>query len=630
MTLSDSPARTVYATSLEMGRNDSIALREEQVFANLPQTRTVQAFHNRTVASAQEPNPNKVARLNPAQGTVVGPALSLPVLAGDSVRLSVQASYEEGSRQRVKGALAVGAAVVEAFTGGGVAGLEGTSIARVALREAVAGSALLGDDGNKVPQAFLNYLLFDTAYQLVDQGFVRVSEAAKVSVGGKSTSAGAAASWLAASPSAAEAPAPGEELVLALDNIPQEGILYAYVSNESDWDTNVFFGEMRANQISPAPTVVDRQDYYPFGATHESLAPNPVNRFLYQGKELTNNLGLGLYDFHARQYDPLLGRFTSVDPMAASFDGMSPYAGMGNNPINMVDPDGRIPLPLAMFAGGVLGAGAGSLYGVSQGYSGRQMNQAILGGALLGMGIAAGIQTGAFAQLGQGVGNLASQGVGALQQGIGGAGSLAGQAALSVAQSSITAGPMEPGIFMPDAPGMSYGDRLFANEPNSWVPVQGPLERSSYWFEQGDMSRGVLYGVEGISDAFGMKAILSGGVKLGAKMIAKNAIRGGAQTFKAFSKSNYRHNLQVLTGNSGAGMDAHHIYPQAKRFSQQWKNAGINIHDPNNMTWWSSSAHKSAAHSYNKAWDSFFRQFPNATRQQVEGFGRSLMKNHGF
>lgn len=46
----------------------------------------------------------------------------------------------------------------------------------------------------------------------------------------------------------------------------------------------------------------------------------------------------GWSHFEAREYDPVIGRWTAVDP-ARQFN--SPYNGMGNNPIRSVDPDGR-------------------------------------------------------------------------------------------------------------------------------------------------------------------------------------------------------------------------------------------------------------------------------------------------
>lgn len=48
-------------------------------------------------------------------------------------------------------------------------------------------------------------------------------------------------------------------------------------------------------------------------------------------------------DFHNRQYDPQLGRFLSIDPLAAATVTVSPYAAMDNNPVSMVDPLGLSP-----------------------------------------------------------------------------------------------------------------------------------------------------------------------------------------------------------------------------------------------------------------------------------------------
>ena len=40
-----------------------------------------------------------------------------------------------------------------------------------------------------------------------------------------------------------------------------------------------------------------------------------TDRYQYSGKEFDRMNGLDLYDFHARQYDPVLGRFTTPDPI---------------------------------------------------------------------------------------------------------------------------------------------------------------------------------------------------------------------------------------------------------------------------------------------------------------------------
>lgn len=71
---------------------------------------------------------------------------------------------------------------------------------------------------------------------------------------------------------------------------------------------------------------------------------NAGPRYLYTGQEWDQELGL--YNYHARQYDPLYTRrFLSPDP-AHQF--ASPYVYAGNNPINYIDKDGRmITLPTA-------------------------------------------------------------------------------------------------------------------------------------------------------------------------------------------------------------------------------------------------------------------------------------------
>lgn len=102
------------------------------------------------------------------------------------------------------------------------------------------------------------------------------------------------------------------------------------------------------------------------------------------------------------------------------------------------------------------------------------------------------------------------------------------------------------------------------------------------------------------------------------------------KVFKPFTRSYYRHNLQVFTGVAGEGMHAHHILPQATRFQKYWKNVGININNPINMKWWEAGDHVSNSYDYNKAWDEFFELNSNPTKKQIINFGSNLMKDFGF
>lgn len=68
---------------------------------------------------------------------------------------------------------------------------------------------------------------------------------------------------------------------------------------------------------------------------------NPMARkYKYNGKELQDELGLNFYDYGARNYDPALGRWMNVDPMAEKYYQISPYVYVANNPLLYIDPTG--------------------------------------------------------------------------------------------------------------------------------------------------------------------------------------------------------------------------------------------------------------------------------------------------
>lgn len=65
-------------------------------------------------------------------------------------------------------------------------------------------------------------------------------------------------------------------------------------------------------------------------------------RYGFNGMEKDDELkgGGNSYTSMFRQYDPRLGRWLSIDPLASNFPWQSPYVGMDNNPIYLKDPNG--------------------------------------------------------------------------------------------------------------------------------------------------------------------------------------------------------------------------------------------------------------------------------------------------
>ncbi|WP_353278958.1 RHS repeat-associated core domain-containing protein [Wolbachia endosymbiont (group B) of Longitarsus flavicornis] len=154
--------------------------------------------------------------------------------------------------------------------------------------------------------------------------------------------------------------------------------------------------------------VVAAYDYLPYGNLMREYGANPEAHIAYRytGQEWDEEIGL--YNYHARFYDPSIGRFYQIDPKGQYF---SPYKYAGNSPVSMIDPDGElawfilVPLMIGLGMGGAYLGGSAANNNWNPGKwdygSGRTwlgIAGGGVGGALLPVGFGASV--GAFTGIG--------------------------------------------------------------------------------------------------------------------------------------------------------------------------------------------------------------------------------------
>ncbi|KQS53404.1 hypothetical protein ASG38_01325 [Flavobacterium sp. Leaf359] len=62
--------------------------------------------------------------------------------------------------------------------------------------------------------------------------------------------------------------------------------------------------------------------------------------------EFQDELGLDFYDYGARNYDPAIGRYFTIDAFTEKFEDRTPYHYVSNDPVNLVDIEGHFEIPV--------------------------------------------------------------------------------------------------------------------------------------------------------------------------------------------------------------------------------------------------------------------------------------------
>ncbi|MEC5173874.1 RHS repeat-associated core domain-containing protein [Chryseobacterium nepalense] len=140
-----------------------------------------------------------------------------------------------------------------------------------------------------------------------------------------------------------------------LDNFQYENDVLQFTANEEgyyDFKNNRYIynytdhlGNVRVsyykNTTTGNATILEENHYYPLGLRHTGYSPTLAGnayRYKYNGKELQEN---GMLDYGWRNYIPELGRWGVMDQLSENYHMASPYAYVMNNPVSLIDPDGR-------------------------------------------------------------------------------------------------------------------------------------------------------------------------------------------------------------------------------------------------------------------------------------------------
>lgn len=87
-----------------------------------------------------------------------------------------------------------------------------------------------------------------------------------------------------------------------------------------------------------------RNNSYPFGMLMPGRKYEAQSgyRYGFNGKEKSDEIVSGNFDFGSRVYNGRLGKWLSIDPLQEKYPGVSPFTYCYDSPQNVIDPDGKL------------------------------------------------------------------------------------------------------------------------------------------------------------------------------------------------------------------------------------------------------------------------------------------------
>jgi RHS repeat-associated protein len=324
-----------------------------------------------------------VSRLGALSNSKIGPNTLLKVMAGDKVSATAQYFYPapvtNGTGTSILTDL-LGSLVQSIAGGGATTGITKSASGNIGtlLNSSTPLSTVSSPDANNslgnAPKAYLTLLFFDERFNFVQES----SQTLRVSQAGNGA----------------------DPLTMLNIKAPKNGYAYVYVSNESD--EHVYFDNLQVSHNRGH--ILEENHYYAFGLKIAALSSRQLSGSseqvaidrLYQGDYNEFDGDIQWNDFALRSYDPQIGRWVQRDPFDQFASG---YEGMGNDPINNVDPSGGV-IASGLFAGmsqagktAVMGLGGAIIGGAIDVMAGGNGLKGMLLGAGAGIGGSFGFRT---------------------------------------------------------------------------------------------------------------------------------------------------------------------------------------------------------------------------------------------